>query len=107
MLTKREIYEKKQKMYDEEVATGIKKYIWMSFVDPEKEKGKRFLGVIIIKAFGKTDAMWKSHDLIINPGGAIMFSECPIDKYTPKEQKELDGILNKLLNRNDLKDLGL
>ena len=93
--------QRKKSIYDQEIKEGIQKYVWMSFVDPKKEKGDRFIGVIIIKAFGKTDAMWKSWDIGINPGGSISFDEWPVKGY-----KGPNLVLNKLLSKKELIKLG-
>jgi hypothetical protein len=48
-----------------------KKYCWLSFVDPHRPKGKRFLGACIVEAVDVYEAIPKSHRLRINPGGAV------------------------------------
>src|ERR1700723_220414 len=46
-------------------------YWWLSFCDPDKPKGTQFLGVIIVKAHGITDALTKCNAMLINPGGEV------------------------------------
>src|SRR5580658_1300853 len=56
----------------------------LSFSKGKFSEGK-WLGGIIIKAHGITDAMFKTHQLKINPGGEMMAIEIPDEKVPPAE----------------------
>lgn len=71
---------------------------WLSFCDPSKPKGKKFIGVAIVEAHSIIHAMELAHDLGINPGGEIF-------SYVVDDIP--DGILNRLLYRKDLEAAGL
>lgn len=43
----------------------------MSFVDPAKPAGERFLGVAIVEAPSIEAALIRSHVLAVNPGGEV------------------------------------
>jgi hypothetical protein len=53
--------------------------LWMSFADPGRPVGQRFLGVIIIDAPGLATATTMTHTMGINPGGEIQSMEIPED----------------------------
>lgn len=78
---------------------------WLSFCDPEKEKGKQFLGVIIVNAKGFCHAHMTTSALKINPGGEIQCWELPNKLIVP------DKYLNRLLSMPEIKimekELGL
>lgn len=42
---------------------------WMSFVDPDRPEGERFLGACIVQAHGPVTAGIESHAQKCNPGG--------------------------------------
>lgn len=44
---------------------------WLSFVDPEKPDGARFLGVAIVEGYGVASAAIRAHELGLNPGGEV------------------------------------
>lgn len=97
-------YKERRKRIDaklkEELAAGKEIYLWMSFCDPKKPKGKQFLGVIITKAMGLTHAMRKTHKLGINPGGEIKAFEIPPNKIKSEH-------LDCLMSKDDLQREGL
>lgn len=72
-------------------------YIWMSFSDPDMPAGERFIGVIITKAYGLTDAMFKTHELHINPGGEIQSMICSLEYG-----KRFDGNTDRLIRKAEL-----
>lgn len=78
-----------------ESEANIEKCFWMSFCDPDKEKGQQFLGVIITKALGFAHAVDKSWALGINPGGEIMAYETDPTGINPDH-------FDKLLSRDEL-----
>ena len=58
----------------------------MSFVDPNiKTCCEAFLGVVILRADDREQAIRKAHVLGINPGGEVIVSELPSDPPTPTE----------------------
>ena len=71
---------------------------WMSFRDPNKPKGRQFLGVAIVEAPGFMHAVQKTWELNINPGGEIV-------------AEQVEGVSveyhNRLLSRADLEAAGL
>lgn len=50
---------------------------WLSFIDPERPEGTRFLGVCIVQGATGMAAVSRSHDLGVNPGGQVMM--VPVD----------------------------
>ena len=77
-----------------EIKANILKYIWMSFSDPDMPAGEMFIGVIITKAYGRADAMSKTHELGINPGGAIESYACSLE-YGAKFKGNIDRLLKE------------
>ena len=73
-------------------------YWWMSFCDPERPEGTRFLGALVIYACNETEAIEKSHLLKLNPGGEVMFFEIP-RKY--EYRIPIEWIDCKLLSREE------
>ena len=80
----------------EEYADNEEVCMWMSFADPDKPKGEQFLGVIVTRCLGPTDAMAKTHRLGINPGGEIQFSRVDPDDIAPEH-------FDVLLSEEDLR----
>ena len=57
---------------------------WLSFCDPDRPKGERFLGVAIVPGITIVDACETAWDLGINPGGQVLGTELrepPIEKW--------------------------
>jgi hypothetical protein len=50
---------------------------WMSFCDPARPKGSKFLGALLIEAADSDDALMRSHLLGLNPGGEVVSFEVP------------------------------
>ena len=72
---------------------------WLSFVDAQLPKGEQFLGVIILRGQGFTDAIRRTHALKLNPGGGVQGLKIP-------EEIKIDDIwLNRLLPRNECEQL--
>lgn len=46
-------------------------YVWLSFCDPNKPEGERFLGVSVVEADNLPDAMGVAWLTGCNPGGEI------------------------------------
>lgn len=76
-------------------------WIWMSFVDPDRPAGMKFLGVIITKARGLMTAVENTYQRGINPGGEVM--TVPMPDWEP----EHEGITDRLLSAADLEREGL
>jgi len=86
--------------YIDEWVTSKMRTLWMSFVDYDKPKGERFLGVVIINSLGPTHAMRETHQLGINPGGTIQFTEFESHKFAEED-------FNILLSKKMLLERGL
>ena len=71
---------------------------WMSFCDPDKPKGQRFIGVVVVEAPGFAHAHQKTWALGVNPGGEVQGAQ--IEGF-PAEY------LDKLLSRVELEEAGL
>lgn len=53
-------------------------YYWLSFVDPGRGN---FLGGCMVEAVGRIDAVRRSHQLGVNPGGEVaIIGPVPVDK---------------------------
>jgi hypothetical protein len=74
---------------------------WLSFVDPEKPDGQRFLGVAIVEGSGVASASIKAHALGVNPRGAV--KGVPLARDDPPSVE----LRNRLLNIDELKKAGL
>lgn len=73
--------------------------IWMSFVNPDKLEGDHFLGVIICRARSGAEAIARTHQMGINPGGEVAMTEVPLDNLCP------DSVLDRLLSREEAEKL--
>lgn len=77
------------------IGSGI---YWMSFVDPERPEGDRFLGCLIVRGRNDMDVIRRSHMLGLNPGGEVMFFEIP-KQYL--DRVPIDWIETRLINREE------
>ena len=77
-------------------------YYWMSFCDAEKPAGSMFLGALIIEAPNPLEAIERSWELELNPGGEILFHEIPEVYY---ERIPADWIETRLITRKECEDL--
>lgn len=77
-----------------DLKSGVNSLWWLSFCDGETGK---FKGVIIIEAMGFTHAVYKTHNLKINPGGEIQAIEIP-----KEYQRHYIHHTNKLLSKEYL-----
>lgn len=62
-------------------------WMWLSFVDPNKPEGERFLGVAIVPGGNIVQCASNAHDLGINPGGQVAgfpLHRTPRAEYTCK-----------------------
>jgi hypothetical protein len=69
---------------------------WLSFCDPKKPEGSRFLGVLVVRERGFTSALQFTHRVGLNPGGEVQGYELPSD---PRFESILSGSFNRLLSR--------
>lgn len=84
---------------NEELNESVVKCLWMSFCDPDKPKGKQFLGVVITNAIGIASAVDKAHRLGINPGGEILSYETDPGNINPNH-------FDRLLSAQELEEYG-
>lgn len=63
----------------EEMLNPDPAWYWLSFIDPDRPQGRRFLGVAVVRAEGPLSATNKAHDLGINPGGEVAIIRLPDD----------------------------
>ena len=68
---------------------NVMRVMWLSFCDPDKPKGSQFLGVIVIRALGLSDAILKTHSMGINPNGQIMSYVMDDDEIKPEHFNQL------------------
>lgn len=83
-----------------EIEADDLQYVWMSFSNPDMPAGDRFLGIIITKAYGLVDAMCKTHELGINPGGEIQSHGCSLEYG-----KRFEGNTDRLIRKAELEKL--
>lgn len=69
---------------------------WMSFCDPQKPKGKQFLGAAIVPGDDEFDMMTNSHRIGCNPGGEVKFVEIRHDLHIKQED------IGRLMNREQV-----
>lgn len=72
---------------------------WLSFCDPNKPEGERFLGCILIDATDFTDAIRACWQLAINPGGEVQGIVMPNTLRIDAAWKQ------RLLTRDECKEL--
>ena len=78
-------------------------YFWLSFADKRKPKGRRFLGVCVIKADSFPHAVTEAWRLNCNPGGEVLGHE--IEKEYEKNIS-VDGFpLARLLTNEEAREL--
>jgi hypothetical protein len=65
---------------------------YMSFVDPDKPKGQKWLGGAYVEAPNPHAMLTASHRLGCNPGGEVQFSELP-DELASMVPDEKIGVL--------------
>jgi len=68
---------------------------WLSFCDPDKPEGSQFLGAILIKAHGMTDALTKANVLQINPGGEVRGVALPEECNEFIRPEDVNKLLSK------------
>ena len=78
-------------------------YFYMSFCDPDKPKGSKFLGALVIQGSDFDQALKKSWRLDLNPGGEIMFFEVP----KSFEHRVTPDLVNRLLTKEEVEEIDL
>lgn len=86
---------------ESEQAAQERGWWWLSFVDPEKPYGQRFLGVAIVQGYGVASAANRAHELGVNPGGEVKAVELTGDDIPAREFR------NRLLDIDEVKRTGL
>jgi hypothetical protein len=71
---------------------------WMSFCDPDRPEGDRFIGALVIRADNAHEMIDRSWALDLNPGGEIAFFEIP-KQYEPRIPP--DWIETRLLTKTE------
>lgn len=66
---------------------------WLSFYDPKRPEGTRFLGAVIVQAYSFLEAVCRAHKLDINPGGEALGIDFPSEFIIPTKW------INRLLTR--------
>lgn len=78
--------------------TGV---YWLSFVDPDRPKGEKFLGVAIVRGTDPQDACATAWDRGCNPGGEVLINgPMPEGMYQPED-------MNRLLDADDARRLAV
>lgn len=77
---------------------------WISFVDPDKPKGEKFLGACLVKALPENPhhALQAAFQHQCSPGGEAMFIEFPADIPMPDNVFQRYG--NRLLSRAECEE---
>lgn len=77
---------------------------WLSFCDPDKPPGTQFLGCIVVRAHGLTDALTKCNAMMINPGGEVKGLQIPDSEEV--NLRLVPAVCNRLLSLKEMIDLG-
>lgn len=64
---------------------------WMSFCDPDRPKGRQFIGVALVEAPTLPDAITTAWRTGCNPGGEVQSTEIPIDRVPTEKRALLDA----------------
>lgn len=95
-------------LYEEEswFAEHPNPWYWLSFIDPTREIGKRFLGVAVVQTHGRNhkealqNAIQEAWKLKINPGGQVKGMPVPIENI-PEDCR------NRLLDAEEIETRNL
>ena len=77
-------------------------YWWLSFVDPERPEGKRFLGGTIVAARDEKGAIEEAWRRGVNPGGEVMIVAIPAGKLS----KMRPDWFNRLVSEEEIEAAG-
>lgn len=94
-MTPEQVRARMDAMRAEEITANDLGLWWLSFAD---ETG--FKGVVIVEAYGFTDALFKTNALGINPGGEVRGDRVDPD-FIP------EALRNRLLKKADLAGFGV
>jgi hypothetical protein len=76
---------------------------WLSFVDPDRPKGERFLGVCVVEAPDLRSAIRAAWKAKCNPGGEVGSWEIEPSEQTPEQRALLERTPKyTLMSREDL-----
>lgn len=75
---------------------------WLSFCDPDREPGDKFLGVVVVRERGFVSAQSFIMKIGLNPGGEVFGYEIAMEK---KYEKILEGHWNRLLSKDEANEL--
>jgi hypothetical protein len=98
-MTDEEIRARMRSMLADERDTKPLTWWWLSFADGTRPKGSQFLGAVLVRAHGTTDAVLQSHRLGLNPGGEVLSVQAP-DGYEPNEK-----YVGRLLSKADIAEM--
>jgi hypothetical protein len=73
-------------------------YYWMSFCDPARPEGSKFLGALIVRADDESEAVRRSWMLDLNPGGEIELFAIP-DQF--HERIPADWVESRLITKQE------
>ena len=72
---------------------------WLSFCSEKSDEKEAFLGACYIEAKNDLDAVRKTHELKINPGGQVLIMPIPPLTSVPSKY------MNKLLSIKEIQDI--
>lgn len=75
---------------------------WLSFINPTKQRGSQFLGVVILDADSLGHAIQRAWQLKINPGGECMGIELP-----EEARAEHAPYMDRLLTEEEAMQIGM
>lgn len=86
----------------------MKHRYWLSFCDPSRPEGSRFVGVAVVESEGIQDAIRTAWVMGCNPGGQVQVILLPaLDTLMPESARLLSETPhNVLLSYDDLERLG-
>lgn len=83
------------------------KWWWMSFKDPGRPRGQRFLGVCVVRAEDLPGALRTSWLMKCNPGGEVATWVIPVDRLPPDQKLVFEEMPKfRLLSLAELVNLG-
>lgn len=82
---------------------------WLSFADPQRPKGERFLGAAVVEADTFAEAIKRSWSHGCNPGGEIQGTPLPARETMSDRQLELLAAtpFHTLLSKDEIVGLGI
>lgn len=77
------------------MSTDAIQWWWLSFCDPGRPQGNRFLGCAIVASTDMTHAIITAHRLGINPGGEVVGAPVPDDVMVYVQGSRRNVLLTK------------